>query len=126
MCTNSLFVHWYYLCSLLLTNCFLVVLITIHHFSVLMSGCSWWSCWESTKSSCISSGLLILLFNFLLAWTCSLTFFFYLKSYFSCSSYLSVQIRLRDYGVLDFDAGDTHRQPPVDTTWQQVIDKFLF
>jgi hypothetical protein len=49
-----------------------------------------------------------------------------MKSYFSCSSYLSVQIRLRDYGVLDFDAGDTHRQPPVDTTWQQVIDKFLF
>lgn len=31
-----------------------------------------------------------------------------------------VQIRLRDYGVLDFDAGDTRRQPPVDTTWQQV------
>ena len=52
--------------------------------------------------------------------------FLYVKSYFSCSSYLPVQIRLRDYGVLDFDAGDTHRQPPVDTTWQQVIDKFLF
>ena len=31
-----------------------------------------------------------------------------------------VQIRLRDYGVLDFDAGDARRQPPVDTTWQQV------
>jgi nuclear pore complex protein Nup93 len=28
---------------------------------------------------------------------------------------------LRDYGVLDFDAGDARRQPPVDTTWQQVL-----
>ena len=33
-----------------------------------------------------------------------------------------LQIRLRDYGVLDFDAGDARRQPPVDTTWQQVLD----
>lgn len=33
-----------------------------------------------------------------------------------------MQIRLRDYGVLDFDAGDARRQPPVDTTWQQVLD----
>ena len=31
------------------------------------------------------------------------------------------KIRLRDYGVLDFDAGDARRQPPVDTTWQQVL-----
>ncbi|KAL6009926.1 hypothetical protein ACLOJK_000357 [Asimina triloba] len=31
-----------------------------------------------------------------------------------------VQIRLRDYGVLDFDAGDSRRQPPIDTTWQQI------
>ncbi|GLT26604.1 hypothetical protein SLA2020_016590 [Shorea laevis] len=31
-----------------------------------------------------------------------------------------LQIRLRDYGVLDFDAGDDRRQPPVDTNWQQV------
>lgn len=31
------------------------------------------------------------------------------------------QIRLRDHGVLDFDAGDARRQPPVDTTWQQVV-----
>jgi len=54
------------------------------------------------------------------------TVFVHEKLYFSCLSYLSVQIRLRDYGVLDFDAGDTHRQPPVDTTWQQVIDKFIF
>lgn len=23
--------------------------------------------------------------------------------------------------MLDFDAGDARRQPPVDTTWQQVI-----
>lgn len=29
-------------------------------------------------------------------------------------------MRLRDYGVLDFDAGDARRQPPIDTTWQQV------
>lgn len=35
---------------------------------------------------------------------------------------ISLQIRLRDYGVLDFDAADTRRQPPVDTTWQQVSD----
>ncbi|KAL6272855.1 hypothetical protein ACE6H2_023547 [Prunus campanulata] len=31
-----------------------------------------------------------------------------------------LRIRLRDYGVLDFDAGDAHGQPPVDTTWQQI------
>ncbi|KAK4392476.1 Nuclear pore complex protein A [Sesamum angolense] len=31
-----------------------------------------------------------------------------------------LRIRLRDYGVLDFDAGDVRRQPPIDTTWQQV------
>lgn len=31
-----------------------------------------------------------------------------------------LRIRLRDYGVLDFDTGDTRRQPPVDTTWQQI------
>ncbi|ERN00292.1 hypothetical protein AMTR_s00107p00047780 [Amborella trichopoda] len=31
-----------------------------------------------------------------------------------------LRIRLRDYGVLDFDAGDTRRHPPIDTTWQQV------
>ncbi|KAH9679410.1 nuclear pore complex protein NUP93A [Citrus sinensis] len=32
-----------------------------------------------------------------------------------------LRIRLRDYGVLDFDTGDTRRQPPVDTTWQQIV-----
>ncbi|CAK8535698.1 unnamed protein product [Lathyrus sativus] len=31
-----------------------------------------------------------------------------------------LRIRLRDYGVLDFDAGDARRQPPLDTTWQQI------
>ncbi|KAL6534642.1 Nuclear pore complex protein nup93a [Orobanche gracilis] len=31
-----------------------------------------------------------------------------------------LRIRLRDYGVLDFDASDTRRQPPIDTTWQQI------
>uniref|UniRef100_A0A7N0UVA0 Nuclear pore protein n=1 Tax=Kalanchoe fedtschenkoi TaxID=63787 RepID=A0A7N0UVA0_KALFE len=31
-----------------------------------------------------------------------------------------LRIRLRDYGVLDFDAGDVRRQPPLDTTWQQI------
>ncbi|KAL3715785.1 hypothetical protein ACJRO7_007520 [Eucalyptus globulus] len=31
-----------------------------------------------------------------------------------------LRIRLRDYGVLDFDVGDARRQPPVDTTWQQI------
>ncbi|XP_038993250.1 nuclear pore complex protein NUP93A-like [Hibiscus syriacus] len=31
-----------------------------------------------------------------------------------------LRIRLRDYGILDFDAGDAQRQPPVDTTWQQI------
>jgi len=29
---------------------------------------------------------------------------------------------LRDYGVLDFDAGNARRLPLVDTTWQQVLD----
>ena len=38
---------------------------------------------------------------------------------------IAVEIRLRDYGVLDFDAGDARRQPPVDTTWQQVSDACL-
>ncbi|KAG9443854.1 hypothetical protein H6P81_015194 [Aristolochia fimbriata] len=31
-----------------------------------------------------------------------------------------LRIRLRDYGVLDFDAGDARRHPQVDTTWQQI------
>ncbi|KAL5719890.1 Nuclear pore complex protein nup93a [Ranunculus cassubicifolius] len=31
-----------------------------------------------------------------------------------------LRVRLRDYGVLDFDAGDARRQPPIDTTWQQI------
>ncbi|KAH6819364.1 Nucleoporin interacting component family protein [Perilla frutescens var. frutescens] len=31
-----------------------------------------------------------------------------------------LRMRLRDYGVLDFDASDARRQPPVDTTWQQI------
>ncbi|XP_015898075.1 nuclear pore complex protein NUP93A [Ziziphus jujuba] len=31
-----------------------------------------------------------------------------------------LRIRLRDYGVLDFDAGDARRHPPVETTWQQI------
>ncbi|KAH0854855.1 hypothetical protein HID58_037102 [Brassica napus] len=35
-----------------------------------------------------------------------------------------LRIRLRDYGMLDFDSGDARRQPPVDTTWQQVPDNF--
>lgn len=34
------------------------------------------------------------------------------------------QIRLREYGILDFDSGDARRQPPVDTTWQQVTHNF--
>ncbi|KAL3533736.1 hypothetical protein ACH5RR_007257 [Cinchona calisaya] len=31
-----------------------------------------------------------------------------------------LRIRLRDYGILDFDADDARRQPPIDTTWQQI------
>ncbi|EFJ19806.1 hypothetical protein SELMODRAFT_177656 [Selaginella moellendorffii] len=31
-----------------------------------------------------------------------------------------LRVRLRDYGLLDFDATDTHRQPPIDTTWYQI------
>ncbi|CAL1371871.1 unnamed protein product [Linum trigynum] len=31
-----------------------------------------------------------------------------------------LRIRLRDYGILDFDSDDSRRQPPVDTTWQQI------
>lgn len=31
-----------------------------------------------------------------------------------------LRIRLRDHGVLDFDAVDARRQPPLDTTWQQT------
>jgi hypothetical protein len=40
--------------------------------------------------------------------------------------FVFVQIRLRDYGVLDFDAGDARRQPPVDTTWQQVLNTYPY
>ncbi|RVX09685.1 Nuclear pore complex protein NUP93A [Vitis vinifera] len=36
-----------------------------------------------------------------------------------------LRIRLRDYGVLDFDAGDARRQPPVDTTWQQLVNMLI-
>ena len=39
--------------------------------------------------------------------------------------FIFVQIRLRDYGVLDFDVGDARRQPPVDTTWQQVLNTYI-
>jgi hypothetical protein len=35
--------------------------------------------------------------------------------------HMTWQVRLRDQGVLDFDATDLRRQPPVDTTWQQVL-----
>ncbi|GAB2227958.1 hypothetical protein Droror1_Dr00009787 [Drosera rotundifolia] len=31
-----------------------------------------------------------------------------------------LRVRLRDYGVLDFDSADARRQPPIDTTWQQI------
>ncbi|WOL18253.1 nuclear pore complex protein [Canna indica] len=31
-----------------------------------------------------------------------------------------LRVRLRDHGALDFDAGDMRRQPPIDTTWQQI------
>ncbi|KAL5218230.1 hypothetical protein ABZP36_018914 [Zizania latifolia] len=31
-----------------------------------------------------------------------------------------LRVRLRDHGVLDFDATDLRRQPPLDTTWQQI------
>ncbi|CAN8286976.1 unnamed protein product [Cochlearia groenlandica] len=31
-----------------------------------------------------------------------------------------LRIRLREYGTLDFDSPDARRQPPVDTTWQQI------
>ncbi|PKA58472.1 Uncharacterized protein AXF42_Ash013978 [Apostasia shenzhenica] len=31
-----------------------------------------------------------------------------------------LRVRLRDHGLLDFDASDARRQPPIDTTWQQI------
>ncbi|KAJ7570302.1 hypothetical protein O6H91_01G114000 [Diphasiastrum complanatum] len=31
-----------------------------------------------------------------------------------------LRVRLRDYGILDFDATEMHRQPPMDTTWHQI------
>lgn len=31
-----------------------------------------------------------------------------------------LRVRLRDHGLLDFDASDVRRQPPIDTTWQQI------
>ncbi|KAI3858198.1 hypothetical protein MKX03_037781, partial [Papaver bracteatum] len=33
-----------------------------------------------------------------------------------------LRIRLREYGVLDFDANDAHMQPPVDTTWKHLVE----
>lgn len=44
-----------------------------------------------------------------------------LVTHFSICKMVIFQVRLRDYGVLDFDATDVRRQPPVDTTWQQVL-----
>jgi len=47
--------------------------------------------------------------------------------WFVCISWFffnTAQIRLRDYGSLDFDSVDARRQPPVDTTWQQVSHIF--
>lgn len=32
-----------------------------------------------------------------------------------------LRVRLRDYGVLDFDVQHLGRQPPVDTTWHQIF-----
>lgn len=32
-----------------------------------------------------------------------------------------LRVRLRDHGVLDFDAQHLRRQPPVDTTWHQIF-----
>ena len=38
-----------------------------------------------------------------------------------CGIKMSLQVRLQDQGaVLDFDATDLQRQPPLDTTWHQV------
>nr|XP_009384164.1 PREDICTED: nuclear pore complex protein NUP93A [Musa acuminata subsp. malaccensis] len=31
-----------------------------------------------------------------------------------------LRVRLRDHGMLDFDTTDIRRQPPIDTTWQQI------
>ncbi|XP_078445169.1 nuclear pore complex protein NUP93A-like [Wolffia australiana] len=31
-----------------------------------------------------------------------------------------LRVRLRDHGVLDFDSIDARKQPPIDTTWQQI------
>ena len=91
----------------------LLWLICVSCFVVL--GCSWWIGWQSSKDSCISSGLfwvwwLICLFSALF------------KSVTKCNFFICMnwQVRLRDHGVLDFDASDLRRQPPVDTTWQQV------
>lgn len=88
-------------------------LICVLCFVVL--GCSWWIGWQSSKDSCISSGLF---------WVWWLIFLFsaLFKSVTKCKLFICTngQVRLRDHGVLDFDASDLRRQPPVDTTWQQV------
>ena len=88
-------------------------------------GCSWWGGRKFGKSSRLSSGLITcfcstfqefhVVMDFItLSKICYVSLVLFIYSF--------LQIRLRDYGVLDFDAGDARRQPPVDTTWQQVLD----
>ncbi|GMH27278.1 hypothetical protein Nepgr_029121 [Nepenthes gracilis] len=36
-----------------------------------------------------------------------------------------LRMRLRDYGVLDFNTIDAQRQPPIDTTWQQILQNLI-
>ena len=50
-----------------------------------------------------------------------LVLIFALQWIFCPYDHMTWQVRLRDQGVLDFDATDLRRQPPVDTTWQQVL-----
>jgi hypothetical protein len=86
-----------------------------------MVGFSWWWCRKFAKNPRLPSGSSQIeeygsckhLTTYLIILKKSLIFV------------IAVQIRLRDYGVLDFDAGDAWRQPPVDTTWQQVLKLYL-
>lgn len=108
------------LCLKILQFSFILTLLMLKSSLILyfLVGCPWWYRWKSAKSSGLPSGLFF---------TCSKNqkcLAYFISSCTLVLSFCYLQIRLRDYGVLDFDANDARRQPPVDTTWQQVLIPF--
>lgn len=113
------FLFSYHLCMPVYFN-FTILLIFWSHCRLHLVGLS-----ETCKEFVPFFGFVaMLIINF---WRRASYMLYYCSGYFCDVQYIwhfsiSIQIRLRDYGVLDFDAGDARRQPPVDTTWQQVLN----